>query len=88
MGYSRPVADIIRSALCDAIRDREAMLEGYAGMADDPDVPAIERDLADYRAMLKRRYGMDRTPEERPLGGRLVPAHEVSLLLGKTRKPT
>ena len=65
MAYSQDVKSIIYRALCDAIDWQVSLIDAHGGPSDDPQVIEMIVVLGDYRLMLVRRYGQNRTPMER-----------------------
>ena len=65
MPCSRSSRQVIQRALCDAIDWQVSLIDAHGGPSDDPQVQEMVSVLADYRRMMKSRYGQERTPMER-----------------------
>lgn len=56
--------DTIYFALIDAIGWQNGLVDAYSATPDDPVRADAIAQEAEYRSLLKRRYGDDRTPQE------------------------
>ncbi len=65
MTYSRPSKDVLHMALHDAIDWTVSLIDATEHCGESGALQNNRRALADYRMMLKLRFGEDKTPMEK-----------------------